>query len=402
MIGWAFHIRRTSQREAVTPAAAEAYKNGREYLKRESRELNNFIEAADEFEKAAKLDPHSPLPLAGLAEAHTRKYQIRRDEKALQDAQFWLARAEALNADSPTVRMASGLLHLIQGDYPKALEDYKRVEELEPDNVEAWLESGFAYESQGMLDKAMTDYGRAIAVAPNYYKPYEYLGALHFFQGQYAEAEGLYKKDIELAPDRVNAYGSLVGVYTAQFKYAEAAEVYKALLQRKETALTLNNLGAMLAFQLHPEEAIKYYQRAVAMDPNRAIYWLNLGDAQRRIKDWVSARNSYRHGLQLVQGQVITNQANASARAYLAYFKARLGFRDEAELQIAAALNAPGKDDQVVLCSVQTYEALGERKQALDAAAKATVQTRNQMAHHPDLADLAEDSRFKSLKGQIK
>ena len=402
VVGWAFHIHRTSQREAVTPAAAEAYKNGREYLKRESRELSSFINAASEFEKAARLDPHSPLPLAGLAEAHARKYQIRRDEKTLQDAQFWLARAEALNADSPTVRMASGLLHLIEGDYPKALEDYKRVEEIESDNVEAWLGSGFAYESQGRLPEAMTDYNRAIAVEPDYYKPYEYLGGLLYYHGQYAEAEELFKKDIKLAPDRVNAYGSLAGVYTAQAKYEEAESVHRALLQLRESALTLNNIGAALAFQGRQKEAIEYYQRAVAMEPNRAMYWLNLGDAQRRVKDLVDARKSYQRGLQLTQSQVISSPASASARAYLAYFQARLGFENEARAQIAQALHSPSRDDQVVLCSVQTYEALGERKQALGAAAMATPQTRTQMAHHPDLAGLASDSRFTSLKGQIK
>jgi tetratricopeptide (TPR) repeat protein len=399
LVSWALHVHRRSQPETVAPAAATAYKNAREYLEREP---HDFIDAMPEFQEAARLDPHSPLPSAGLAEAHAREYQAERNEEARKDAQFWLAKAEALNADSPAVRRASGLLHLIQGDYPKALEDYQRVEEIEPRNVEALLGSGLAYESQGKMAEAMAHYRRAMSIDPNNYKPYEYLGALHYYHGQYAEAEEPYKKDIELAPNRVNAYGSLAGVYTAQFKYAEAENVYKALLERKKTALTLNNIGVMLAFQGRQREAIDYYRRAVAIDPDRAIYWLNLGDSQRRVKDQANAKDSYQHGLRLALGQITANVTNASARAYLAYLHARLGSKDQARLQIAAALNSPGRDNQVVLCAVLTYEAMGDREQALAKAAMATAQNLTVMDHHPDLEDLQRDSRFRLLMAEIK
>ncbi len=399
LVSWALHLRRRSQPETVVPAAATAYKSGREYLKNEPPD---FIHAIPEFQEAAGLDPHSPLPPAGLAEAHMRKYRAQGDEQAGKDAQFWLARAEALNPDSPTVRRAAGLLHTLQGDYPKALEDYKRVEEIEPNSAEAWLGSGLAYELQDRLDTAMTDYVQAMSIEPNNYKPYEYLGALRFRQGQYDQAEELYKKDIEYAPDRVDAYGSLAAAYIAVFKYDEAEKVYRALLDKKETAVMLNNLGVMLAFQGRQKEAMNYYRRAVTMELNWPIYWLNLGDAQRRLKDLVNAKNSYRHGLAVALRQVTTSAASASARAHLAYALARLGFKAQARSEITAALNSPARDDQVVLCAVQTYEALGDRERALAAAAMATAQTRNEMAHHPDLADLQDDSRFKQLRAETK
>jgi serine/threonine-protein kinase len=398
-VTWALHLRRTSGPETVAPPAATAFKNGREYL---GREPHDFVNAVPELQEAARLDPHSPLPPAGLVEAYARAYRAQREENALREAWFWLARAEALNADSPTVRMASGFLHQILGNYPKALEDYQRAEEIEPGNAEALLGSGLAYESEGILDKATKEYGLAISVDPNYYKPYEYLAALHFYHGHYAEAEEPYKKDIEHAPNRMDAYGSLAGVYTAQAKYADAEGVYKKLLGLKETPIQLNNLGVDLAFQGRQREAIGYYRRAIAMNPNGYIYWLNLGDSQRRVKNRINAKNSYQQGLQLARKATTANAANASARAYLAYLEARLGFKGEAKSQIAEALNSPARDDQVVLCAVKTYEALGERERALAAAAMATSQTRTEMDHHPDLADLQRDSRFRSLVGQVK
>ncbi|HEV3041248.1 MAG TPA: protein kinase [Candidatus Angelobacter sp.] len=401
LISWGLHLRRRSQPESVIPSAVTVYKSGRDYL---DHEPPDFINAQREFEVAEHLDSHSPLPLAGLAEAQIRKYQDAKDKTIQKTAQSWLAKAEALNPDSLRVRLTSGLLHLIDGDYPTALEDYQRVEEIEPRNVEALLGSGFAYETQGKFDRAIADYRRAISIDPKNYKPHEYLGALYYNRGNYAQSEEEFQKDIELAPDRIDAYGSLIGIYTTAFKYEDAEKVYKSLLQRQkqgeDTALMLNNIGVMLAYQGKQKEARDYYQRAVQKDPNRAKYWLNLGDAQRRIGEAANAKDSYQHGLRLIQDQVTKNVANALARARLAYFEARLGHKDEARLQITAAMNYPSKDKEVLLCAVETYEALGDREKALEAAAMATVQTQDEMAHHPDLAGLQQDSRFKSLRGQ--
>jgi serine/threonine protein kinase len=63
-IGWALHVHRTVQPETVATAATTAYKTGREYL---DRQPHDFMNAAREFEDATRLDPHLPLPAAGLA-----------------------------------------------------------------------------------------------------------------------------------------------------------------------------------------------------------------------------------------------------------------------------------------------------------------------------------------------
>lgn len=208
-------------------------------------------------------------------------------------------------------------------------------------------------------------------------------------------AEDPFKKEFELAPERADSYVNLVGVYTAEFKYAEAEKVFQVELQQTRSADTLNNIGAMLALQGKQEDAIQYYKQAVAMDPNMPAYWLNLGDSQRRLKDSAHARASYQHGLVVARRHITANPSAAQARALLAYLLARLGLKEEARSELAAALNSPASDAQVLLCAVETYEALGERERALETAAKATPQVRAMMAHHPDLLDLARDPRFK-------
>jgi tetratricopeptide (TPR) repeat protein len=391
---WSLHLHRKLPLETVSASAATAYKSGREYL---AVYPQDFAHAIPQFQDAVRLDPHSPLPAAGLAEAFTRNFQWRKDGDARKQARQWLDRAEALNADLPSVRRASGLLNQIEGNYPRALEDYRRVEELEPGNVEALLGAGYAYESQGMIDQAIGQYRQAVSLEPANYKPYEYLGGLHQYRGEYAEAAEWFRKDIERAPDRVNAFGSLAGAYIALAKYDEAEKVYKALLEKKKTALTLNNIGAMLSYQGKHKQALENYRQAIKMDPDRCIYWLNLGDSQRRTNGLAGARTSYRKALKLALKVITVNAADAPTRAYLAYLQARLGLKSDAAAQIEAAMNSPAKDDTVWLAAVQTYEVLGERDRALDAAQRARLQTRNMMNHHPDLGNLQKDSRFQRL-----
>jgi eukaryotic-like serine/threonine-protein kinase len=396
-VSWSLGLNHASQPEAVAPEAAGAYKTGREDL---NREPPDFAHALSAFEEAARLDLHSPLPLAGEAEAYARKYLFTGEEKAKDYAQRQLGMAEALNADSPSVRMAAGLLHAIEGNNAGALKDYQRVEKIEPANAEAWIGSGLAYEllGQDFQDKAIADYIRAIDIAPNYYKPYEYLGALHFHDGRYSKAEEMFKNDVKYAPDREGAYGSLAGVYIAQGKFFDAEEVYKESLQKKESAVMLNNIGVMRAIQKDQKGAEDFYQRAVnKKDGNIPYYWLNLGDAQRRLNEKAKAKASYQHARELAKSLITKNTANAETWAHLAYLDARLGFTKDAQSEILTALNSPGKDDQVIQSAVETYEVLGDPKQALDAAKMATPQTRNLLDNHPDLTDLQADPQFRSL-----
>jgi tetratricopeptide (TPR) repeat protein len=395
----ALHLHRAAKPESVIADAVAPYNKGREYLEREP---HDFADAFLEFQKAAQSDPHSPLPLAGLAEAKTREYQLRRKKEVMQEAQFWLAKAESLDADSPRVRIASGLLYLILHDYPKALADYQRVEEIDPNNAEALLGSGFAYEKQGTLDKAKIDYHRAISAAQKSYKPYEYLGGLYYHAGNYGEAVKWYQQAVEQAPDRVSLYGDVAGVYIAQGRLKEADEEFNRAPKGAATALWLNNYGANLAFKRNDTEAIHYYVLAKGQDSKNPVIWLNLGDSQRRVGALDDARKSYRIGSDLAQDQLNTNSTSPELRAYFAYLQARQGAKDRARSEIAQAMAAPAKDDQVVLCAVQTYEVLGDRAKAISAAGEATPQTLNEINLHPDLAGLQRDSRFKLLLAQFR
>ncbi|HKR97501.1 MAG TPA: hypothetical protein VJW55_19145, partial [Candidatus Angelobacter sp.] len=119
----------------------------------------------------------------------------------------------------------------------------------------------------------------------------------------------------------------------------------------------------------------------------------------RRLQNLTKARQSYKTGFGLTSNHA--NQSNAVMWAYHAYFLARLGNKKEARKEIDEALEASESNNDVMLCAVNTYEALGDRDKAIDWAGKVSPQTlKNIILRHPDLAGLQQNSRFKVLVAQ--
>src|SRR5689334_1777172 len=280
LVSAALHLPRAARPEAVLPAAKAAYESGRNLL-RQGR--YSYDQAIAQFQQAAAADRHSPLPLAGLADAYIAKYSVEKSKQAQEAARTYLQAGEMLDPDSPRVRTASAGLNIASGRNAQALEDCRRALEIDPSNAEAWLRAGFAYEMQGTFDKALEAYHKAIQFDPGYYKPYQYLGGFYYYQGKFAEAAQQYSKEVEHSVNDLDGYSNLGSMLTELGKYAEAETAFRSAVQLKETPFNLNNLGATLAYLGRDAEALPLYQHAVALQPASHMYWINLGDSQRRL-----------------------------------------------------------------------------------------------------------------------
>jgi tetratricopeptide (TPR) repeat protein len=60
-----------------------------------------------------------------------------------------------------------------------------------------------------------------------------------------------------------------------------------------ETAAHLNDSGIALTEANRPYEAIPFFQRALSMEPENPLLWLNLGIAQQKTGEYEEALNSY-------------------------------------------------------------------------------------------------------------
>jgi serine/threonine protein kinase/tetratricopeptide (TPR) repeat protein len=393
------HLKRAAVPESISSHAVAPYKAGRNYL-REGR--YSFDQAIAQFQQAAQQDAHSPLPQAGLAEAYVFKYRVQNDSQALKQATIHLQAAEKLDSDSPSVRLAAAWLNIFSNKNAQAMEDCSRTLEVDPRNSQAWMLCGYLYDIEGIDNKALEYFHKAIALDPTYFRPYQFLGGFYNARAQYAEAEGQYKKEVEFALNDLDGLSDLASVLTEQGKYAEAEQVFRKSLSIKATPASLNDLGATLAFIGRDAEALPYYRQAAALEAPNYTYWINIGDAERRLGDSNGAKIAYRKGLALASAHLEMNPNSYQARAYMAYVQARLGQNGNARSGIAQAMQSPDKDKQILLCAILTYEALGDREQALKLVNQIPPGMKITIQHHPDLADLRRDLRYIQVTGNSK
>jgi serine/threonine protein kinase/tetratricopeptide (TPR) repeat protein len=360
-------------------------------------QADQYQDAIPLFEEAARLDPRSPLPVAALIEAEVARYYQARDASLLVRAQQQLRTAESLGPDSVNVHLAAAKVYEVTGKLEKALDEYRRVHSLAPSNIKAARRAAWTYDRLDMPDKAVAEYRRAIAIDPSFFEPYRYFGGFYYYRGNYSAAAEQWRKVTELTPDSYHAWSDLATALQRLKRYNEAEQALRKGLSLREDPDLLQNMGALLGAQGRDEEAVPYYERAIALKPNEFVIWYNLGDSNRHLGRRKESRKDYEQALSLAKSQLQQNPQDSYARSHAALFAAYLNERAYALEQIGESLQAALADTSVVRQAVLTYEALGLRQQALDCLANATLEFLRGLDEEPDLADFRRDPRYQQL-----
>jgi tetratricopeptide (TPR) repeat protein len=399
VIANALHLPNPSPAGAVSPSAAADYEKGLFFLDSDDP---SYEQAVEYFSAAAKKDPHSALPLAGLAEAELLKFSNTTERQWMDAAREHVEEAEALAPDSLPVLLAQGDLLVNAGQPEQALESYRRAEELAPNNPEAWLGMGEAYERHNMSDAALRSYRRAISASPNNYKPYQKLGLFYYLRGDYETAAEQFQKAVDLDPGRYDLHDFLAGTRAQLGAFSTAEQEYAVLLSIRRTGSALCGLAAVKESEGRDEEASALLRQSLSLDPKSATCYLNLGDAFRRLHRPAAARSAYLSALQLSELEVRQNPLSGFQRAFIGYFAARLGQRSRAIDETEEALQLFPQDIKVLRRAILTYEALGDTDRALQLAAKAPGSLLQELNRHPDLADFRVNPRFIELLDQAE
>ena len=392
LVARAFRLREPSADNKLSAAATEPYLRGVYFL---NRDTYSFDQAITQFEQAARLDPNSALPPAGIALALVEKFRRTKENTYLEQAREWVHTAQSRNPDSVRVLLASATVDSANGQYLKALQDYRRMQELEPRNVDALLGLAETYEALKEPDEAVAADRKAEELDPQYYKPYHLLGSFYERHGRNAEAVEQFRKMVMLAPGLPDSYSALGSALLENGQYAEAEDALQKSLNISETARALNNLGVIRYFQRRYDEAAVYQKRALAYDPNNYFWLINVADNLRWADHAGEARLYYSRARDQARREMTLNPQSAWPRAFFAYSCARLGDEERAEEEIREAVNL-GQGDNVVLdYSVEIHELLGERELAIEAFRGLSLAVAEELTQDPDLADFFQDSHVK-------
>ncbi len=354
------------------------------------------------LESATAADPDSPLTWAGLAEAQWFKYFITNDPAWLDRTSESLRQAQDRNLDLAPVHRVAGLLRANAGFYEQAEAEYQRAIELEPSNGDAYRRLGQVYERNNQLDQALAAYKKAVDVDPNYFKVYQDLGAYYSARGDDHEAIRQLEKSVQLVPDEPDPHRVLGIAYKNLGQYAEAERESRIAVGFAETPTALATLAIALMYQGKDQEAIPFLTRAVNQSPDESLWWLDLGIADQRANLPRESQTAFRRGLEEAEKAMVRDPRDGVARSRLAFLSARLGDPKRAKSEIAQALQLSSESDVTRGAAVWTYEALGQREDALSVLKTSPDDVLLDAARWPDLADLHRDYRFQQLLASRK
>ncbi len=136
---------------------------------------------------------------------------------------------------------------------------------------------------QSALDKPFKKYDKA--------EVYSMLGNIYNKMDYFQDAIDAYQKALELDPNSAIFWTNLGIVYRLTAQYDKAEECYKkALVLDPDYPQLYTSLGALhLTYTMKFDEAIRYLEKAIELDPSQAVTYANMAVAKASIGQFAEA-----------------------------------------------------------------------------------------------------------------
>jgi len=389
---------------AVTPAAYEGYLNALGYMQRYDKP-GNLDRAISALNDAVKTDPRFALGYAQLAEAFRVKYGQDRNLKWLDEAAANGQKAAELDDHLPAVYVTLARTHDATGKHDLALQEFQHALQINPHDVNALAGLAGTYERIGRVADAEATFQKAAALRPDFWDGYNMLGMFYTRQGKNQEAVTQFQHVIELTPDNAPAYLNLGAVYLnmGDPKVQPLAEqALKKSVELSPSYAAYANLGILYYNEKRFDQSAAITEKALALNDKDYQVWSNLVASYvwLRQDDKASAARSSEQ--KLVEDLVKVQPHDATAQSELAGLYAAANQRDKAVIRIEAALASAPADPRVLLNVADAYEALGDRRHALEyvRSAIANGYPMDALQIDPALQRLLGDPNFQKKEKQ--
>jgi tetratricopeptide (TPR) repeat protein len=222
-----------------------------------------------------------------------------------------------------------GQIALKEGDFPRAVEQFKKVLELDPNLPEAEVNLGLAYQSLLQYDEAVHQLAKALRQRPDLSAPNVIVGMDYLKLGLPEKAIPFLQHGVKLDPANKDAREALAMAYLDQEKIQLAAEeyrqvasldpdkptasfnlgheyldlaarlAYRAAHLYRESAWGHRFLGDLLLQRNRWDEAAREYQKALSIDPKQSGLHTSLAESYLRAGNLEEADKEFHLELEL-------------------------------------------------------------------------------------------------------
>lgn len=197
-----------------------------------------------------------------------------------------------------------GRLYRSLGENSKAEEWYRRALQVAR-TAEVLSPLGALYYNTGRHEEALDVYREAVALQPAQRELRLALAQVLAVVGQTGEAEQITSRIVSEEPGCLECYRLLSAIHSRQEHHDKALEaIDKALQLKPKDPKIISELfftkGNQLREQNLLDKAFESYEAAVALDPEQAQAWMNMGGIRHIQGSYVSARAYYERALGLV------------------------------------------------------------------------------------------------------
>ncbi len=258
----------------------------------------NTEEAIDCYEKLLEFDVDTAQIYYELGHLYMSK-----EDKLNSVSAFKLAVDR--DPENPFFNNSLGYAYAKAELYDDAIEHYQKAISLNPDpewtSIVCQALGSIYAENKGNVEAAVSTYQAGIILDPKNYDLYIALGDIYMADYDLDQAIRSYCDAITLSPDDARAY-SKVGIALWEKDYLEEALVayHKAVELSPENEYAQNNLGILYLDGLaDAEEALEYFEEAIALNPNYTLAYFNAGRASQEMGFTNDAANYYQMAIDL-------------------------------------------------------------------------------------------------------
>ncbi len=149
-------------------------------------------------------------------------------------------------------------------DEEKALYHLKEAIRIRPDRDKPYNNIGRILEQNGKHDEAVQYYEKSLALNANDFRTLNNLGIVYVREGKYKKGIEYFTRALAINPKAIDTHNNLAIAYFRSGSIAQA----ESIAAQTQSAYLYNQFGLFLAAEKKYNEARRYFERALAIDPN--------------------------------------------------------------------------------------------------------------------------------------